>query len=89
MKYVNCIYESIFTTQQKICQMYDLHTVNIACGKLIKCYDILGVVVFDFKQAGNLSVGFLRQITAYLYIDTLVTSYRHKGDYKNFCVYRK
>ena len=51
--------------------MHDLHAVDIACGKFVKGYDILGIVVFDFKQICNLSVGFLRQIAAHLHIDTL------------------
>ena len=40
--------------------MHDFYAVDIACGKFIKCYDIFGVVVFDFKQIGNLPVGFFR-----------------------------
>lgn len=33
--------------------MHDFNPIDIARGKLVKRYDILGVVVFDFKQIGN------------------------------------
>ena len=36
--------------------MYNFHTVDIAYCKFIKCDYILGIVVFDFKQIGNLTV---------------------------------
>lgn len=56
--------------------MHNLHTVDIACGELVKGYDILGVVILDFEQIGNHAVGFLRQIAAHLHIDTLIAPYR-------------
>lgn len=30
--------------------MYNLYTIDIACGKLVKGYDIFGVMILDFKQ---------------------------------------
>ena len=41
--------------------MHNLYTVDIACGKLVKGHDILGVVILDFQQIRNLTVRFHRE----------------------------
>ena len=46
----------VFFAEQKICKVYDFYSVNIAGGKLIQCYHIFGIVVFNIKQIGNLMV---------------------------------
>ena len=51
---------------------------------IVKGHYIFGVVIFDFKQIGNLTVGFLRQITAHLHINTLVAPYCHKVNFFRF-----
>ena len=53
--------------------MHDLDTVDVACGQFVQRYYIFRVMVFDLQQVGNLPVGFLRQIAAYLHIDALIT----------------
>gem|GEM_PF-2023521 len=58
--------------------MHDLDTVDIACGQFIQRYYIFRVMVFDLKQVGNLSVGFLRQIAAHLHIEPFVPPHGHK-----------
>lgn len=37
--------------------MHDFHAVDVACGKLIKGHDILGVVILDFKQIHDYRIG--------------------------------
>ena len=64
--------------------MYDLRTIYIACGKLVKRYDIFGVVILDFVQVGNLPVRFLWQIAAHLHIDALIAPCRYEVNYFRF-----
>ena len=63
--------------------MNNFHTVDIAGGKLVKCYHIFRVMILDFKQVCNLSVGFFGQIAADLNVDTLIAPYRNKINF--FC----
>ena len=60
--------------------MHDLDTVDVACGQFVHRHHILRVMVFDLQQVGNLPVGFLRQIAAYLHIDPLVPPHGHEVD---------
>ena len=60
--------------------MHDFDPIDIACGQFVQRYDIFRVMVFDLQQVGNLPVGFLRQIAAYLHIDPLVPSHSHEVD---------
>ncbi len=38
-------------------------------------------MIFDLKQVGNFPIGFLRQITTYLYIDSFITPHSHKVNF--------
>lgn len=69
---------SIFFAQQKICQMHDLDTIDVARGQFVQRYYIFRVMVFNFQQIGDLSVGFLRQIAAHLHIDPLIPPHSYK-----------
>lgn len=64
--------------------MYDFHSIDIACGQLVQCDHIFGVMIFNFQQIGNLTVSLLRQIAAHLHTDTLVAPHSHKVDL--FCL---
>lgn len=69
---------SILAAQQKIRQMYDFYAIEISCGQFVQRDHIFGVVIFDFKEIGNLPIRLLRQPAAYLNIDTLIPLHRHK-----------
>ncbi len=71
---------SIFFAQQKIRQMHDLDTVDVACGQFVQRYDIFRVMVSDFQQVGNLTVRLLWQIAAHLHIDPLVPPHGYEVD---------
>ena len=58
--------------------MHDLNTVDISGSQFVQRYYIFWIVVFDFKEIGNLPVGFLRQSAAHLNINTLITANRYK-----------
>ena len=60
--------------------MHDFDPIDIAWGQFVQRYDIFRVMVFDLQQVGNLPVGFLRQIAAYLHIDPLVPSHSHEAE---------
>ena len=61
--------------------MHDLDTVDIACGQFVHRHHILRVMVFDFKQVGNLTIGIFRQIAAYLHIESFIPSHRNKVNF--------
>lgn len=58
--------------------MHDFNTVDISSSQFVRRYYIFGVVIFNFKEIGNLPIGFLRQSAAYLNINTLVTANRYE-----------
>ncbi len=58
--------------------MHDLHAVVIASCQIIQRYHIFRIMVFDFEQIGSLPVRFLRQLSAHLNVDALVTPHCHK-----------
>ena len=62
--YFICRKRLIVLAQQKIRQMHDLDTVDVACGQFVHRHHIFRVMVFDFKQVCDFPVGFLRQIAA-------------------------
>ena len=45
--------------------MHNLHAIDVSCGQFVQRYHIFGVVVFDFKEIGDLPIRFLRQPAAY------------------------
>ena len=66
--------------QQKIRQVNNPDSVDIAGGQFVQGHYVFGVVIPDFQEIGDLPVRFLRQVAAYLDVNAFVLPHCHKVD---------
>ncbi len=55
-------------SKQKISQIYDFYTIDIAHSQLVESDHIFGIVIPDLKKVRDLAVGFFGKLAAYLYM---------------------